>query len=442
MISRLIAYSLRHRAAVMAAYLVLGVWGVFALQRSPVDAIPDLSDPQVIVFTDWSGHSAQEVEDQVTYPVTVNLQGLPGVRVVRSQSAFGFSMVYALLEEGANAAAVRTRVLERMNLITKALPAGVVPTLGPEATGVGHVFWYTLSSKTRSIRDLRSLQDWFVRYQLNSVPGVAEVASVGGTVQQYQIDVDPERLRGYNVSLGDVVRAVQASNANVGGNVIEANGAWSAVRGVGLVQSVGDLEAIVVRASERGVPVLVKDVATVKIGDAFRNAALVDGKAEAVGGVVVARADANTREVIAGVKGRIEQIRSGLPADVSIVPFYDRSELIDRSLDTLRVALLEEILLVTLAHLIFLRHLRSVLIVTLPLPLAVLMSFLGMSFAGMSSNIMSLSGIAIAIGVLVDAGIVVTENAFRFVEQRGIDPKDRQAVWLAVLDRLRRATVR
>ena len=433
MISRLIEFSLRHRAAVIAVYLLLGVWGVIALRNSPVDAIPDLSDPQVIVFTDWSGHSAQEVEDQVTYPVTVNLQGLPGVRVVRSQSAFGFSMVYALLNEGADAAAVRTRVLERMNLIAKALPAGVVPTLGPEATGVGHVFWYTLQSQTRSLRDLRSVQDWFVRYQLNSVPGVAEVASVGGVVQQYQIDVDPGRLRGYSVGLGDVVRAVQSSNANVGGNVIEANGAWSVVRGVGLVSSVADLESIVIRSNAQGIPVLVRDVATVKIGDAFRVAALVDGTSEAVGGVVVARAGANTREVIAGVKARIEEIKTGLPADVTIVPFYDRSELIDRSLDTLRIALLEEILLVTLAHLLFLRHLRSVLIVTLPLPLAVLMSFLGMSFAGLSSNIMSLAGIAIAIGVLVDAGIVVTENAFRYIETHHVDTKDRPAVWAAVL---------
>lgn len=432
MISRLIDFSLRHRAAVIVIYLVLGVWGAIALRSSPVDAIPDLSDPQVIVFTDWAGHSAQEVEDQVTYPVTANLQGLPGVRVVRSQSAFGFSMVYALLNEGADAGTVRSRVLERLSLITKALPAGVVPTLGPEATGVGHVFWYTLDSKTRSLRDLRSLQDWFVRYQLNSVAGVAEVASVGGVVQQYQIDVDPSRLRGFGIGLGEVVRAVRASNANVGGNVIEANGAWSVVRGVGLVSSISDLEAIVIRATPQGTPVLVRDVANVKIGDAFRVAALVNGTREAVGGVVVARADANTREVIAGVKARIEEIKSGLPADVTLVPFYDRSELIDRSLDTLRIALLEEIALVTLAHLLFLRHLRSVLIVTLPLPLAVLMSFLGMSFAGVSSNIMSLAGIAIAIGVLVDAGIVVTENAFRYIETHHVDTKDRRAVWEAV----------
>jgi Cu(I)/Ag(I) efflux system membrane protein CusA/SilA len=310
MIARVIEFSLKHRAGVIAVYLLLGVWGVIALRNSPVDAIPDLSDPQVIVFTDWMGHSAQEVEDQVTYPVTANLQGLPGVRVVRSQSAFGFSMVYALLDEGADAASVRSRVLERMNLIAKSLPAGVVPTLGPEATGVGHVFWYTLDSPTRSIRDLRSLQDWFVRYQLNSVPGVAEVASVGGTVQQYQIDVDPGRLRGYGVALGDVVRAVQASNANVGGNVIEANGAWSVVRGVGLVTSTADLEAIVIRSTTQGTPVLVRDVATVKIGDAFRVAALVNGTREAVGGVVVARADANTRGD-RGVKARIEQIKAG-----------------------------------------------------------------------------------------------------------------------------------
>ena len=436
MINRLIELSLRNRFIVVALYLALAVWGWWALTATPVDAIPDLSDNQVIVFTDWTGHSPQEVEDQITYPLTVNLQGLAGVRVVRSQSAFGFSMIYVVFEDNVDLYFARARVLERMSLVTKLLPAGVAPTLGPDATGVGHVFWYTDESPSRSLRDLRTLQDWFIRYQLNAVPGVAEVASVGGFVQQYQIDVDPNRLRAYNLPLSAVVSAVRDSNVNVGGNVLESNGAWLIVRGVGLIQSIDDVKQIPVMASG-GVPVYVGQVADVHIGDAFRVASLVKGTQEAVGGVVVARTGVNTKEVIDAVKARIAQIQPGLPPDVTIVPFYDRSDLIERSIDTLRRALLEEIGLVTLAHVIFLMHFRSILIVTIPLPLAVLLSFLGMYYAGISSNIMSLAGIAIAIGVLVDAGIVVTENAFRFLEKRRVDPKDRAAVCTTVLESTR-----
>jgi Cu(I)/Ag(I) efflux system membrane protein CusA/SilA len=436
MINRLIELSLRNRFMVIALYVCLAGWGWWALGATPIDAIPDLSDNQVIVFTDWPGHSPQEVEDQVTYPLTVNLQGLARVRVVRSQSAFGFSMIYVIFEDDVDLYFARSRVLERMSLITKTLPAGVTPTLGPDATGVGHVFWYTVESPTLSLRDLRTLQDWFIRYQLNAVPGVAEVASVGGYVQQYQVDVDPNRLRAYNLPLSAVVAAVRDSNLNVGGNVLESNGAWLMVRGVGLIASVDDVKRIVVGAAN-GVPVYAEQIADVHVGDAFRVASLVKGSREAVGGVVVARSGVNTAAVIDAVKARIAQIQPGLPPGVTIVPFYDRSTLIAQTVDTLRHALLEEIALVTLAHVIFLLHFRSILIVTIPLPLAVLLSFLGMHYAGMSSNIMSLAGIAIAIGVLVDAGIVVTENAFRYVEQRGIDPRDRQRVWQTVLESTR-----
>jgi len=436
MIHRLIELSLRNRIIVIALYLGLAAWGWWTLGAMPIDAIPDLSDNQVIVFTDWPGHSPQEVEDQVSYPLTVNLQGLAGVRVVRSQSAFGFSMIYVIFEDNVDLYFARSRVLERMSLITKVLPAGVTPTLGPDATGVGHVFWYTVESPTLSLRDLRTLQDWFIRYQLNAVPGVAEVASVGGCVQQYQIDVDPNRLRTYNLPLSAVVSAVRDSNVNVGGNVLESNGAWLMVRGVGLIASVDDVKRIVVGASN-GVPVYVEQIADVHVGDAFRVGSLVKGTKEAVGGVIVARSGVNTAAVIDAVKARIAQIQPGLPPGVQIVPFYDRSTLIAHSVDTLRHALLEEIALVTLAHAIFLMHFRSILIVTIPLPLAVLLSFLGMYYAGISSNIMSLAGIAIAIGVLVDAGIVVTENAFRYVEQRGIDPRDRHRVWQTVLESTR-----
>src|SRR4051812_39884311 len=436
MINRLIELSLRNRFIVVALYLGLAAWGWWALGATPIDAIPDLSDNQVIVFTDWTGHSPQEVEDQITYPMTVNLQGLAGVRVVRSQSAFGFSMIYVIFEDNVDLYFARARVLERMSLITKTLPAGASPTLGPDATGVGHVFWYTVDSPTLSLRDLRTLQDWFIRYQLNSVPGVAEVASVGGYVQQYQIDVDPNRLRTYNLPLSAVVAAVRDSNLNVGGNVLESNGAWLIVRGVGLIASLDDVKRIVVGASN-GVPVYIEQVADVRIGDAFRVASLVKGTHEAVGGVIVARTGVNTKAVIDAIKARIAQIQPGLPPGVRIVPFYDRSTLIEQSVDTLRHALLEEIALVTLAHVIFLMHFRSILIVTIPLPLAVLLSFLGMHYAGISSNIMSLAGIAIAIGVLVDAGIVVTENAFRYVKQRRVDPRDRPRVWQTVLESTR-----
>src|SRR6187397_2250418 len=436
MINRLIDVALKNRFIVVVLYLGLAGWGWWALTSTPIDAIPDLSDNQVIVFTDWAGHSPQEVEDQVTYPLTVNLQGLAGVRVVRSQSAFGFSMIYAVFEDDVDLYFARARVLERMSLVAKALPAGVVPTLGPDATGVGHVFWYTLESPTLSLRDLRSLQDWFVRYQLNAVPGVAEVASVGGYVQQYQIDVDPNRLRQYAIPLSSVVSAVRDSNLNVGGNVLDSNGAWLIVRGVGLIQSVEDVKQIVVGASG-GVPIYVEQVADVHMGDAFRVASLVSGTKEAVGGVVVARSGVNTKTVIDAVKARIAQIQPGLPEGVTIAPFYDRSTLIEQATGTLRRALIEEIVLVTLAHVVFLMHFRSILIVTIPLPLAVLISFLGMYYAGISSNIMSLAGIAIAIGVLVDAGIVVTENAFRFIEQRGIAASDRQGIWETVRESTR-----
>jgi copper/silver efflux system protein len=433
MIHRIIEFSLKNRFVIVAFYLVLSGWGYWALLRTPIDAIPDLSDNQVIVFTDWVGRSPREVEDQVTYPLTTALQGLPGVRTVRGQSAFGFSMINIIFEDNVDLYWARTRVLERLNLVTKQLPEGVVPSLGPDATGVGQIFWYTVEGDGYNLRDLRTLQDWFVRYQLNSVPGVSEVASVGGYVQQYQIDVDPNRLRAYNIPLSTVIEAVRRSNANVGGNVVEKNGQWSVVRGVGLISSVADVENIVIAASA-GTPLYVRNVANVKIGDAFRVGVLDrDGK-EAVGGVVISRYGVNTLDVIERVKQKIKSLEGGLPQGVKIVPFYDRTELIERATHTLKRALIEEIILVTLAHIVFLFHFRSILIVTIPLPLAVLMSFLFMYYMGISSNLMSLAGIAIAIGVLVDAGIVVTENAFRYMEKQGVDPRDRRRVWWGVLE--------
>jgi copper/silver efflux system protein len=414
MINRLIEFSLKNRFLLLIAYALLAGWGYWALLKTPIDAIPDLSENQVIVFTDWPGRSPQEVEDQITYPLTVNLQGLPSVRTVRSSSAFGFSMINIIFEDEVDVYFARTRVLERLNLASSFLPAGVIPTLGPDATGVGQVFWYTVEGPYDP-GTLRSLQDWFIRYQLNSVPGVAEVASIGGFVRQYQIDVDPVKLRAFNMPMSTVFAAIQRSNNNVGAKVIEANDMEYMVRGVGLIESVKDIENIVL-ASMNGTPVYVRNVAAVQLGPEFRRGVLDKGGTDAVGGVVVIRYGANALDVIDSVKAKIQAMQPGLPKAVRINSFYDRSSLIRNAVDTLRSALIEEIILVTLAHVVFLLHFRSILIVTIPLPLAVLTSFLFMHYFRISSNIMSLGGIAIAIGVLVDAGIVMTENVLRHAE--------------------------
>jgi Cu(I)/Ag(I) efflux system membrane protein CusA/SilA len=414
MINRLIEFSLKNRFVVLIAYVLMAGWGYWALLKTPIDAIPDLSENQVILFTDWPGRSPQEVEDQITYPLTVNLQGLPSVKTVRSSSAFGFSMINIIFEDDVDVYFARTRMLERLNLASSFLPPGVVPTLGPDATGVGQVFWYTVEGPYDP-GTLRSLQDWFIRYQLNSVPGVAEVASIGGFVRQYQIDVDPVKLRAYNMPISTVFAAVQRSNNNVGAKVVEANDMEYVVRGLGLIESVKDIENIVL-SSMNGTPIYVRNVAAVQLGPDFRRGVLDKSGKDAVGGVVIIRYGANALDVIARVKTKIQAMQSGLPKGVRINSFYDRSSLIRNAVDTLRSALVEEIILVTLAHIIFLWHFRSILIVTIPLPLAVLTSFLFMHYFSISSNIMSLGGIAIAIGVLVDAGIVMTENVLRHAE--------------------------
>jgi copper/silver efflux system protein len=413
MINWLIGFSVRNRFLILLAYAAVAGWGYWALLRTPIDAIPDLSENQVIVFTDWPGRSPQEVEDQITYPLTVSLQGLAGVRVIRSSSAFGFSMINIIFNDDTDLYFARTRVLEKLNLAVSQMPPGVVPTLGPDATGVGQVYWYTVEGKGYDMGTLRSIQDWFVRYQLNSVPGVAEVASVGGYVRQYQVDVDPNKLRAFNVTLADVRAAVERSNNNVGGKLIESGGKDYVIRGLGLIQDMSDVEAVVI-AERNGIPVYVRNVATVSVGPDFRRGALDKMGVAAVGGVVIIRYGENTEAVIARVKEKIAALEKGLPEGVRIVPFYDRTDLIERAVDTLKDSLIEEIILVTLAHILFLWHFRSILIVTIPLPLAILISFLFMRYFGISSNIMSLGGIAIAIGVLVDAGIVVTENAMRY----------------------------
>ena len=423
MINRIIEWSLRNRFLVVCGALLLAGFGIHALYQTPVDAIPDLSENQVIVYADWPGRSPQEVEDQVTYPLSVNLQGLAGVKTVRANSMFGFSLITVIFDDKIDNYFARSRVLERLNYLGDVLPAGVTPKLGPDATGLGWVYEYYLAvDPTQSpqggydLGQLRAIQDWFVRYQLNSVSGVAEVASIGGFARQYQIEVSSLRMRQLGVTLQMVMDAVRQSNLNVGGKVIEENGMEFVVRGIGLVNSSADLENIVLQLNN-GTPVYLKDVARIQMGGDFRRGALdVDGR-EVVGGVVVMRTGENAMAVINAVKQKIAQISPSLPPGVSLKPFYDRSELIARTIDTLKHSLTEEIILVTLTVIIFLAHWRSILIVALPLPLSILVSFILMNHFGISSNIMSLSGIAIAIGVLVDAGIVMTENVVRHAEQ-------------------------
>ncbi|HTR40905.1 MAG TPA: CusA/CzcA family heavy metal efflux RND transporter [Pseudomonadales bacterium] len=423
MINRIIEWSLRNRFLVICGALLLAGFGVRALYQTPVDAIPDLSENQVIVYADWMGRSPQEVEDQVTYPLSVNLQGLAGVKAVRAASMFGFSLITVVFDDKIDNCFARSRVLERLNYLGDVLPQGVEPKLGPDATGLGWVYEYYLDVDPQTspnggydLGQLRSLQDWFVRYQLNSVPGVAEVASIGGQARQYQIEVSSLKMRDHGVALMDVMNAVKESNLNVGGKIIEENGMEFVVRGIGLVNSMSDLENIVV-SQNNGTPVYLKDIAAVQLGGDFRRGALDVNGHEVVGGVVVMRNGQNAMAVIKAVKEKIAQISSGLPPGVAIKSFYDRSDLISRTLDTLKHSLVEEIILVTLVIIIFLFHFRSILIVALPLPLSILVSFILMNHFGISSNIMSLSGIAIAIGVLVDAGIVMVENVIRQCER-------------------------
>ncbi len=402
----------------VSGFLALCAWGLFALGRIPIDAIPDLSENQVIVYADWPGRSPQEVEDQITYPLSVSLQGLAGVKTVRASSMFGFAFLTAIFDDAIDPYFARTRVLERLNSLGNLLPEGVVARLGPDATGLGWVYQYYLKdqSGTQDLGSLRNLQDTFIRYQLAAVPGVAEVASIGGFVRQYQIEVSAFKLKQHETSLGAIMDAVAAGNLNVGGKTIEENGAEYIIRGVGLVQGIPDLEAIPI-LPHSGTPLYLRDVATVRIGGDFRRGALdLDGR-EVVGGIVVMRYGENAYRVIQDVKARLAALAPGLPTGVSVVPFYDRSDLIERAIATLKDALTEEVILVTLMHILFLFHFRSILIVTLPLPASILISFILMDRFGIPSNIMSLTGIAISIGVLVDAGIVMTENVIRHCER-------------------------
>lgn len=433
MIERIIEYCTRNRFIVLVLFGLLIGWGLWAAYRTPVDAIPDLSDNQVIVFTEWQGRSPQVIEDQITYPLASNLQGLPRLKVVRAQSFFGFSLIYVIFEDAVDIYWARTRVLERLNFAQGLLPKGVTPTLGPDGTGVGHVYWYTVEGSNYDLGELRAIQDWYIRYQLNSVPGVAEVASIGGFVKQYQIDVDPAKLLAHNVSLQHIVAAVRKSNNDVGGKLLEMNNIEYVIRGLGYVKNIKDLENIVVGNDSGGTPIYIKEVATVQIGSDIRRGLLdKNGTGEVVGGIIVMRYGENAKEVIDRVKAKIRQISKGLPKGVEIKTAYDRSDLIAETVRTLKKVLLEESVIVSLIVILFLFHFRSAVSIVISLPISVLIALIFMKHLSMTSNIMSLGGIAIAIGVIVDASVVMVENAYRHLAQQ--NPKnnsERIAVILA-----------
>lgn len=418
MLTRLIEWSIRNRLLVLLATAFLIGAGAWAIRTTPVDAIPDLSDVQVIVQTEWAEQAPQIVEDQVTYPLTTALLAVPGATTVRGISGFGISYVYVLFEDGTDPYWARSRVLEYLSQVREQLPAGVTPQLGPDATGVGWVYQYTLESDRHDLAELRSLQDFFVRYQLQSVPGVSEVATVGGYVQQYQVEVDPQRLHGYGLSIQQVIDALRMANADVGARVLELAGREYMVRGLGYLKSVEDIENVALATGRGGTPVRVGDVARVQMGpDIRRGVADKDGRGDVVTGIVVMRHGENALEVIDAVKRRIAQIEAGLPEGVRIVDAYDRAPLIREAIRNLQLKLGEELLLVALITALFLLHLRSSLVAAVTLPIAILMSFLVMRLIGVQANIMSLGGIAIAIGAMIDAAVVMVENLHKHLER-------------------------
>lgn len=437
MLEKIIEGSIRNKFMVILAVLFLIGWGIFSMLSMPVDAIPDLSDVQVIIYTEYPGQSPRIVEDQATYPLTTAMVSVPGSKVVRGYSFFGYSLVYVIFEDGTDLYWARSRVLEYLNYAQKRLPPNVVPTLGPDATGVGWVFMYQLTSDQRSLQELRSLQDWYLKYELTAVEGVAEVASIGGFVKQYQVTVDPTKLLAYNIPLMMVETAIKNSNNDVGGEVIEMSEMEFMVRGLGYIKSIEDIRTIPVMVDKRsGTPVYVKDIADVTIGPMMRRGvAESNGEGEVVGGIIVMRYGENALKVIENVKKKLELLKQGMPEDVNIEIAYDRSSLIEQAIDTLSEKLIEEIIIVALICIIFLLHARSSLVAILTLPTAILISFIVMKMQGINANIMSLGGIAIAIGAMVDAAIIMIENAHKHIEHEALKPPEqRRDHWQVILD--------
>ena len=413
MVQKIIEFSLRNRYLVLLAAAALFAYGLYSVKKNPIDAIPDLSENQVIVFTEWMGRSPQVIEDQVTYPLVSNLQGIPKVKNIRGSSMFGMSFVYVIFEDGVDIYWARTRVLERLNFAQRLLPQNVTPTLGPDGTGVGHVYWYHLDAPKMDLGEQRALQDWYIKFALQTVPGVAEVASFGGFEKQYQLVLDPVKLQFYNISLMDVMNKVKANNNDVGGRKFEMADMAYIIRGLGYIKNKEDVENIAL-GEYNGIPVRVKEVGSVQMGGDLRLGIFdMDGEGEVVRGIVVMRYGENANDVIAATKAKMKEVEKGLPEGVTFKTSYDRSTLIGAAISNIQFKLGEEMIAVSLIVIIFLFHWRSALSIILQIPLTIAISFILLNMFGLSSNIMSLTGIALAIGVIVDNGIIMSENSYR-----------------------------
>ena len=428
MVEKLIHFALHNKLIVMVLALGLFGWGVYSVRTNPIDAIPDLSENQVIVFTEWMGRSPQLIEDQITYPLVSNLQGIPSIKNVRGTSMFGMSFVYVIFEDNVDVYWARTRVMERLNYAQRLLPQGVTPSLGPDGTGVGHIFWYHLEAPGMDLGEQRALQDWYVKFALQTVKGVSEVASFGGFGKQYQINIDPYKLNYFNVPLMDVLNSIRKNNNDVGGRKFEMSDMAYIVRGLGYIKNVKDIEDIPV-GNYGSIPVRVRDVATVQMGGELRLGIFdVNGEGEVVGGIVVMRYGENADAVIKDVKIKMKEVEKGLPPNVKFKVSYDRSELIEAAVESVKGTLIEEMITVSIVVLLFLLHWRSALIILIQLPISVAIGFILLNAFGISSNIMSLTGIALAIGVVVDDGIVMVENAYRHLSEAQLDKEKNQSI--------------
>ena len=428
MVNKLIEFSLRNRLIVLLIAGGLFAWGILSIRKNPIDAIPDLSENQVIVFTEWMGRSPQLIEDQVTYPLVSNLQGIAKVKNVRGTSMFGMSFVYIIFEDDADVYWARSRVLERLNYAQRLLPEGITPTLGPDGTGVGHIFWYTLNATHLDLGEQRALQDWYVKFALQTVPGVAEIASFGGFEKQYQIVINPIKLQYYNLSMMDVMNKVKANNNDVGGRKFEMSDMAYIIRGLGYVKDREDVENIAV-SNVNGIPVRIKDIANVQMGSDLRLGIFDEnGEGEAVGGIVVMRYGENADIVIRAVKEKMKEVEKGLPDGVTFKIAYDRSSLIEAAIETIKTKLVEEIIIVSIIVILFLFHWRSALSIIIQIPITIAVSFILLNAFGLSSNIMSLTGIALAIGVIVDNGIIMSENSYRNLSEWQNDPANKRTV--------------
>ena len=427
MVEQLVKLSLRNRLLVLMVAAGLFAWGIISVRNNPIDAIPDLSENQVIVFTEWMGRSPQLMEDQVTYPLVSNLQGIPRVKNIRGTSMFGMSFVYIIFEDKADIYWARTRVLERLNFAQRLLPAGVTPTLGPDGTGVGHIFWYHLEAPGMDLGEQRALQDWYVKFALQTVPGVSEVASFGGFGKQYQVNIDPYKLNYFNVPLMDVLDAIRSNNKDAGGRKFEMSDMAYIVRGLGYLKNTEDIENIPV-GNYGSIPIRIKDIATVQMGGDLRLGIFdMDGTGEVVGGIVVMRYNENANDVIKAVKKKMVEVEAGFPENVKFKVSYDRSELIQAAIGSVRNTLIEEMVVVSLVVILFLFHWRSALVILIQLPISVAVGFILLEAFGISSNIMSLTGIALAIGVVVDDSIVMVENAYRHLSEAQLKKEEEKS---------------